>query len=118
MKLWNPACKTSALIFIGAAIFVLHPHRIFAQAPGVPIDRDEILIASDASGNVFPVTAVLAQDKEMDGAIVRVEGGNFTPLALNDQTAPGDAVYIFSDPMSVVGYFTSGYSMKPFPRAA
>ncbi|MEO5713686.1 MAG: serine protease [Luteolibacter sp.] len=66
------------------------------------------LIASDSSGNVLPVTAVLAQDKEMDVAILRVEGGNFAPLPLNDQTAPGDAVYVFSDPMSVVGYFSTG----------
>ncbi len=66
------------------------------------------LIASDASGNVLPVTAVLAQDQEMDAAILRVPGGNFSPLPLNDQTAPGDQVYVFSDPMSVVGYFSSG----------
>lgn len=218
MKFWNSACKTAALVCAGAAVFVLHPDRLFAQAPGVPIERDEILIddaplvakaallrdsgkllsakqvtdaleapnsqplvlpapsverlepralaelgrkalvrigwfylgkhpkewhvnladgyaisadgavatcqhciapeeqemregyliASDASGNIFPVTAVLAQDKEMDAAIVRVEGGTFTPLPLNDQTAPGDTVYVFSDPMSAVGYFTSG----------
>ena len=69
---------------------------------------DGFLIASDASGNVLPVTAVLAQDKEMDVAILRVQGADFTPLPLNDQTAPGDTVYVFSDPMSAVGYFTSG----------
>ena len=218
MKPWDPACKTAALFVVGAAFISLHPNRVFAQAPGVPVERDEILtddaplvakaaalkgvgkllsnkqiaaalespspaplvlpapsverlepralaergrkalvrigwyylgkrskkwhvnladgyaisadgaaatcrhcvapeeqemregylIAADASGNVFPVTAVLSQDKEMDAAIVRVEGGNFTPLALNDQTAPGDTVYVFSDPMSAVGYFTSG----------
>ena len=218
MNVWNSACKTTALLFVGAAMIALHPNRIFAQAPGVPVERDETLtddaplvakaaalrdsgkllsskqiaaalkspkpeplalpepsaerlepralaergrkalvrigwfylekrskqwhvnladgysisadgaaatchhcvapeeqemsegylIASDASGNVFPVTAVLAQDKEMDAAIVRVEGGTFAPLALNDQTAPGDTVYVFSDPMSAVGYFTSG----------
>ena len=66
------------------------------------------LIATDLSGNVLPVTAVLAQDKEMDVAILRVQGGDFTPLPLNDQTAPGDAVYVFSDPMSAVGYFSTG----------
>lgn len=66
------------------------------------------LIASDAAGNVMPVTAVLAQDKEMDVAILRVEGGNFAALPLNDQTAPGDMVYVYSDPMSVVGYFSNG----------
>jgi len=218
MKLGNPACKIAALIFVGASVFLLNPDRVFAQAPGVPIERDETLIddaplvtkaavlrdlgkllsskqitaalkspspmplvlpapsverleprtlaergrralvrigwyylekrskqwhvnladgyaisadgavatcrhciateeqemregyliAADADGNVFPVSAVLAQDKEMDAAIIRVEGGNFTPLALNDQTAPGDTVCVFSDPMSAVGYFTSG----------
>lgn len=66
------------------------------------------LIADDASGNILPVTAVLAQDQEMDAAILRVQGGNFTPLPLNDQTAPGDTVYVFSDPMGAVGYFSSG----------
>jgi S1-C subfamily serine protease len=66
------------------------------------------LIAFDASGNVLPVTAVLAQDEEMDVAILRVDGGNITPLPLNDQTAPGDTVYVFSDPMGAVGYFSSG----------
>jgi S1-C subfamily serine protease len=70
--------------------------------------REGYLVAADADGNVFPITAVLAQDKEMDAAIVHVEGGNFTPLALNDQTAPGDTVYVFSDPMSAVGYFSAG----------
>lgn len=66
------------------------------------------LVASDVSGNILPVTAVLAQDPEMDVAILRVQGGDFTPLPLNDQTAPGDTVYVFSDPMSAVGYFSSG----------
>jgi S1-C subfamily serine protease len=70
--------------------------------------REGYLIAADADGNVFPVTSVLAQDREMDAAIIRVEGGKFTPLPLNDQTAPGDTVYVFSDPMSAVGYFSSG----------
>lgn len=218
MNLSDPALKFAGRIFIGVTIFVLHPRPVFAQAPGVPIERDEILIddaplvakaaalkdagkllsirqitaalkspeparlvlpapsaerlepralaergrkalvrvgwyyrekhskawhvnladgyaitsdgavatchhciapddqemregyliASDASGQVFPVTAVLAQDQEMDTAIIRVEGGDFTPLPLNDQTAPGDTVYLFSDPMSEVGYFSSG----------
>ena len=66
------------------------------------------LIASDASGHVLPVTAVLARDQEMDVTLLRVQGGDLTPLPLNDQSAPGDTVYVFSDPMSVVGYFSSG----------
>jgi S1-C subfamily serine protease len=76
--------------------------------------KEGYLIVSDASGNVLPVTAVLAQDKEMDVAILRVQGGDFTPLPLNDQTAPGDTVYVFSDPMSAVGYFSSGMLSRFF----
>jgi S1-C subfamily serine protease len=70
--------------------------------------KDGFLIAADAAGHILPVTAILACDEEMDAAIVRVRGSPFTPLPLNDQTAPGDAAYVFSDPMGVTGYFTAG----------
>ena len=43
MKPWDPACKTAALFVVGAAFISLHPNRVFAQAPGVPVERDEIL---------------------------------------------------------------------------
>lgn len=70
--------------------------------------KEGFLIAADAAGHILPVTAILARDEEMDAAIVRVRGGHFTPLPLNDQTSPGDAAYVFSDPMGVTGYFTAG----------
>lgn len=86
--------------------------------------RDGQLIASDADGNLMPVTAVLGFDKELDTAIVRVPGGRFRPLPLNDQCSVGDAAFVFSDPLEYAGYFSSGivnrffWSDGPPQRAA
>jgi len=103
-KEWHVNLADGYAITADGAVATCH-HCI---APEEQEMTEGFLIASDASGNVLPVTAVLAQDQEMDAAILRVEGGKFTPLPLNDQTAPGEAVYVFSDPMCAVGYFTSG----------
>ncbi len=103
-KEWHVNLADGYAISADGAVATCH-HCV---APEEQDMKDGFLIASDASGNVLPVTAVLARDKEMDAAIVRVEGGNFIPLPLNDQTAPGDSVFVFSDPMSATGYFTSG----------
>jgi len=103
-KQWHVNLADGYAITTDGAVATCH-HCV---APEEQEMKEGFLIASDASGNVLPVTAVLAQDKEMDVAILRVPGGDFTPLPLNDQTAPGDTVYVFSDPMSAVGYFTSG----------
>jgi len=103
-KQWHVDLADGYAISTDGAVTTCH-HCI---APGELEMREGYLVAADASGNVLPVAAILAQDKEMDAAIVRVENGNFTPLPLNDQAAPGDAVYVFSDPMSAVGYFSSG----------
>lgn len=70
--------------------------------------REGYLIAIDSERNVRPVTAVLAADKEMDAAIVKVEGLSSTPLALNDQNSPGDPAFLLSDPLGISGYFSSG----------
>lgn len=70
--------------------------------------REGYLIAIDAEQNVCPVTAVIAADKEMDAAIIRVEGLKSEPLALNDKTSPGDAAYLLSDPLGISGYFSNG----------
>lgn len=70
--------------------------------------RSGHLIASDADGNVMPVTAVLGFDKRLDTAILRVPAGRLTPLPLNDQSEVGDAAFVFSDPLEYAGYFSAG----------
>ena len=76
--------------------------------PDNTIMREGYFIAVDANGKVRPVTAVLATSKSMDAAILRIGGGDLTPLALNEDVAPGDAAYCLSDPLGQNGYFSEG----------
>jgi hypothetical protein len=79
--------------------------------------REGYLVALDADNHVLPATGVLARDPIMDVAIVRVAGGEkLCPLALNDHVAPGDPVYLYSDPMHVAGYFSTGMVNRFFWR--
>jgi hypothetical protein len=103
-KQWHVNLADGYAITTDGAVVTCH-HCV---APEEQEMSEGFLIACDASGNVLPVTAVLARDQEMDVAILRVAGGDLTPLPLNDQTAPGDTLYVFSDPMSAVGYFSAG----------
>ena len=66
------------------------------------------LVAMREDGEILPVTAILARDKVLDAAIVRVDAKGFEPLALNTDIAPGDAAYCFSDPLDAFGYFSDG----------
>lgn len=70
--------------------------------------REGYLIAVDHDHKVFPVAAVLATNSEVDAAIIQVDGGNFTPLPLQEQISPGDSAFLFSEPLGNVGYFSSG----------
>jgi len=66
------------------------------------------LIVIDQDDRVCPVTSILAADPALDIALLQADGGNFTPLALQENAAPGDPVYLMSDPLGNTGYFSSG----------
>jgi hypothetical protein len=70
--------------------------------------REGYLIAVDQTGAVIPVTGVIAKSETMDAAILRVGGGSFGVLPLNDQVAQGDTAYCFSEPLGQEGYFSAG----------
>jgi hypothetical protein len=76
-------------------------------APGGDM-REGYLIAVDPQGEVLPVTSVLAKSQTLDAAVLRIEGGKYTPLALNENVAPGDATYCYSEPLGQQGYFSQG----------
>lgn len=65
------------------------------------------LIAVDHKGKVFPVTSILANHEKIDGALIKIEAKT-TPLALNDQTRPGDAAFCLSRPLGQGQYFSKG----------
>ena len=70
--------------------------------------REAYLVVFDHENRLLQVAAVQAADKGMDVALVRVAGEDLKPLALNDQTRPGDAVFLFSAPFGHPGYFSAG----------
>lgn len=70
--------------------------------------KEGYLVAVDAAGTVLPVTGVLAVNRVLDACLVRVAGGDFAPLPLSDDVAPGDPAYCYSDPLDHSGYFTQG----------
>ena len=65
------------------------------------------LIAVDHSGKVYPVTSILANDKKIDGALIKIETRT-THLPLNDQIAPGDSAFCLSRPLKQGQYFSQG----------
>lgn len=75
--------------------------------PGIEM-REGYLIAVDDDEKVYAVSSVIAAQPELDAAIVKVEGGAFTPLPLQDQISPGDTAYLYSEPFGHLGYFSSG----------
>lgn len=70
--------------------------------------REGYLIVADQEGNVYPVTSVIASSATMDAALVKVEGANFKPLALNGGVGQGASAYCYSSPLGQHGYFSEG----------
>ncbi|MCP5557357.1 MAG: trypsin-like peptidase domain-containing protein [Verrucomicrobiaceae bacterium] len=78
------------------------------------------LVAAGDDGNVFAVTEVLAMNRALDSALLKVGVETLTPLPLSTDVVPGDAVYCFSDPMGRQGFFSEGivnrFVRRPFLR--
>lgn len=70
--------------------------------------REGYLIAVDDENKVYPVTEIIAARKDLDAAVIRIEGTGPEPLPLQDNVAPGDSAYLFSEPFGTQGYFSSG----------
>ena len=70
--------------------------------------REGYLIAVDEKNEVIPVLSVLAANKKMDTAVLRIGSGSFVPIGLNDAVAVGDPAYCFSFPLGQRGYFSNG----------
>jgi len=69
--------------------------------------RDGSLIAVDSTGKVHPVTAIIADHKEIDGALLKIDAKT-VPLPLSDHVSPGDSAFCFSRPLKQGDYFSQG----------
>lgn len=70
--------------------------------------REGYLIVVDQEGNPYPVISVIARSAAMDAALIRVEGADFKPLALNGSARQGASAFCYSTPLGQLGYFSEG----------
>ncbi len=70
--------------------------------------REGYLVVIDQEGNAYAVTSVIARSTTMDAALIRVDGANFKPLALNGAPGQGASAYCYSSPLGQLGYFSEG----------
>jgi serine protease Do len=106
------------------------------SATGFPLTKDGVfatnyhvleqtdgktLAVMDTEENVYPVTEVLAADKDSDVAIVRAKGAKFRPLPLGEPAKIGSNVHVISHPDGMFYYYSKGMvslydTMKGKPR--
>lgn len=69
--------------------------------------RDGSIIAVDHEGKVHPITAVIAIDDKVDGALLKIDAKTVA-LPFSDQVAPGDDAFCLSRPLKQGEYFSRG----------
>lgn len=92
-------------------------------ATGFPLTKDGIFATNyhvleqtdgktfavmDTGGKIYPITEVLAADKESDVAIVRAKGATFRPLPLGEPAKIGSNVHVISHPDGIFYYYSKG----------
>ncbi len=116
-------CKPSTLIVSKLYKCGRCTHWHSGSATGFPLTRDGIfatnyhvaaqtdgqtLAVVDGQGKIYPVTEVLAGDKDSDVAILRAEGAKFRPLSLGDPAKIGSNVHVISHPDGMFYYYSKG----------
>lgn len=87
---WH-AAPASGFVITADGIAVTNHHVVHSP------DR-ATLVAMTADGRVVPVREVLAASAVDDVAIIRLEGGEFTPLPLSTNAPVGSDVFVISHP--------------------
>ena len=89
--------------------FPLTNDGIFATNYHVIEQSDgKTLAVMDTEENIYPVTEVLAADKDSDVAIVRAKGAKFRPLPLGEPAKIGSNVHVISHPDGMFYYYSKG----------
>ena len=116
-------CKPSTLIVSRLYKCGRCTHWHSGSATGFPLTKDGVfatnyhvleqtdgmtLAVMDTKENIYPVTEVLAADKESDVAIVRAEGAKFRPLPLGEPAKIGSNVHVISHPDGMFYYYSKG----------
>ncbi|MCC7433132.1 MAG: trypsin-like peptidase domain-containing protein [Methanoregulaceae archaeon] len=70
--------------------------------------REGVFVCATADGKLIPILGVVGHHAKLDAAILKVDAPELVPLPLQPDAAPGDAAFLYSDPVNVRGYFSTG----------
>ncbi len=79
-------------------------------------EPDATLVAMTQDGAIYPITAVIAADKQCDVAVLQAEGLRAPPLAIAPDTPVGAPVVIISHPNRKFYTLTQGIVSRYFVR--
>jgi hypothetical protein len=72
------------------------------------------VVVVHADGTLAPLKKFVYLNKTLDLAVFQVESNKLSPLGLAIDCLPGDAAYIYSNPLDVNGYFSVGIVNRYF----
>lgn len=76
--------------------------------------REGVLVCVGHDGKLVPLLGVVGVHARLDAAVLRIGGSGLTPLPLQPDGAPGDSAFLYSDPINVRGYFSTGIINRYF----
>lgn len=82
--------------------------------PSASKREDAFPIVIIGEDRIVPVTSVVALDTPMDTIVLTVGVTDLKPIALSEDVRIGDAVFCFSDPQGIRGYFSAGLVNRQF----
>ena len=70
--------------------------------------REGVFVCATADGKLIPVLGIVGHHGKLDAAILKVDSTDLVPIPLQPDAAPGDTAFLYSDPINVRGYFSTG----------
>ncbi len=72
-------------------------------------DTADAIVVMDVQKNVYPVTELLAANKQTDTCLFRIDAKNLKPLPLAEDALPGTNVRVVAHPGDSFYFFSSGH---------
>jgi len=72
-------------------------------------DTADAIVVMDVKKNVYPVTELLAANKQTDTCLFRIDAKNLKPLPLAEDAVPGAHVRVVAHPGDSFYFFSSGH---------
>jgi thiol-disulfide isomerase/thioredoxin len=96
---------------------VVTAHHVM-QNPGTRDMAHAYPVAVIGEDRIVGIAGVVAASKDLDAIALRVKADDLPPVPLARDPQVGDAVFCFSDPQGIRGYFSSGmvnrhFNLKP-----